>query len=540
MASGGGGGGGGRSGVVTTVAGDGKVSSRDGFRTGAGLITPYALVKSSDEKHFIFGESSSHRIRRFDLADGWVSTLLGGTEGFKNGDSKSAAFNSLYALCADPLKPNNLYIGDKASIRYWDTATNQVTLIAGDAKIGYADGVSSNARFHNIAGLLCHPNGKTLFVCDQQNNRIRKIDLTSGAVTTIAGDGKKATRDGTGVECSIYASQQIVFDRSPNLKPNSVLIVTSEKAIRRFDIETGVMTTLKLKTSIDPIAVVVTPSGHLIVSCFLTRSLYSIDLTAGEVVRIAGGGKAGFADGVASDAFFTSIYGMAVIEREQCLYSCDFTNHRIRRITLPPHLFHGSAASPPPLTTAGVHSACEARESKLTAELKAMTDRCTALTSQVKSLSDQVQSEQRQRIVLSTQLKAAESLAAASKQQITELQNRLMDRDSKQFLDEVNDRSPNGWSGAAVVYWVEHVFGREHKTAQISEFVTELRSRPGLSGSDLLSLTTIKQFRALKLLDVATIELFQDAIEALKQRPNKSAAEGGSGSSGSGDVVLPP
>ncbi len=71
---------------------------------------------------------------------------------FKNSDSKSAAFRSPFLLCADPLKPNNLYIGDYTSIRYWDS---QVTLIAGDAEDGYTDSVGSNARFYAIRGLLC-------------------------------------------------------------------------------------------------------------------------------------------------------------------------------------------------------------------------------------------------------------------------------------------------------------------------------------------------------------------------------------------------
>ncbi len=72
-------------------------------------------------------------------------TLLDGGSGFKNGDSKSAAFNGPSALCTDPLKPRNLYIGDSSSVRYWDTATDQVKLIAGDAKDGVSDGVSLKA-----------------------------------------------------------------------------------------------------------------------------------------------------------------------------------------------------------------------------------------------------------------------------------------------------------------------------------------------------------------------------------------------------------
>ncbi len=162
--------------VVVSTAGDGKAEARDGIGIAAGLSLPWAMIESGDGKSLVFTESGSHRIRRYELLNGRVSTLLGSEEGFKIGGSKSSAqFPSV--LCSDPLKPNNLYIGDYSSIRYWDSATDQITLIAGDEKEGYADGVGSNARFNSITGLLCHPNGKTLFVCDRLNNCIRKVDL---------------------------------------------------------------------------------------------------------------------------------------------------------------------------------------------------------------------------------------------------------------------------------------------------------------------------------------------------------------------------
>ncbi len=160
----------------------------------------------------------------------------------------------------------------------------------------------------------------------------------------------------------------------------------------------------------------------------------------------------------------------------------------------------------------------------------------------------------------STQLKAAESLAAASKSRIAALENRLMEIASKPLLAEISDRPPNEWSGAAVVYWVEHVFGREHKTAQITEFVNELRTRiqsaapngsgsgSGGSGSEsglevvtgqvLLSLTRINQFKALKLVHMESIEALDASIERLRQRTAKSHPSDSDFSSAT--VVLPP
>ncbi len=135
------------------------------------------------------------------------------------------------------------------------------------------------------------------------------------------------------------------------------------------------------------------------------------------------------------------------------------------------------------------------------------------------------------------QLKAAESFAATSKARIAALEHRLSELDSKSIQSELTDRSPNEWSGVAVAFWAEHVFGREHKTAQITEFVKELRSRLAgkapdqvITGSVLLSLTRIAQFKALKLSDPNTMEAFDVSLEALRLRAAKA----------SGADVLPP
>ncbi len=187
-----------------------------------------------------------------------------------------------------------------------------------------------------MTGLLCHPNGKTLYVSDFSNHRIRKIDLTTLVVTTVAGDGKRETYDGMS-SCIDY-SKQLVFDRSWNAKPYEVLLIASYRMLLRFDTETGVISTPQFRTSIgfNTWATAYTPSGHLIVSCSATQSFYSMDVSTGDVVAICGTGKAGFADGIGLAAKFHSVVGLVLNEREQCLYACDHDNNRIRRITLPP------------------------------------------------------------------------------------------------------------------------------------------------------------------------------------------------------------
>ncbi len=269
-----------------------------------------------------------------------VSTILGtGTAGCANGGPNTTTLHSPQSVCTDPLKPNNLYIGDYSSIRYSESGIT--SLIAGSDKAGYLDGSGVKSQFVSVSCLLCHSAGKKLYAADRNNNRIRLINTETDAVTTIAGDGKAENRDGKGTECSIYYPRHMVFDRSPNSKPETVLLITAVDAIRRFDTETGVVTTLKLNTriKISPWAMDYTPSGHLIVGCTTTHSLYVINPVSGDVDRLAGTGDYGFADGPGLSAKFHSIYAVQIISERQFAIVSDVSNHRLRRVTLPPHLF---------------------------------------------------------------------------------------------------------------------------------------------------------------------------------------------------------
>src|SRR4051812_8994170 len=94
------------------------------------------------------------------------------------------------SLCADPSDPNRLYVGDGMSVRSIDVSgAGAVKLLAGSAKTGFADGFGSAARFYYARGILCSPDGRTLFVADHDNCRIRAVDTRTGAVTTVAGGG---------------------------------------------------------------------------------------------------------------------------------------------------------------------------------------------------------------------------------------------------------------------------------------------------------------------------------------------------------------
>ncbi len=265
-------------------------------------------------------------------------TLVGTDRGFANGDLKSAALNHPYSICSDPTNPESgLFIGDYTSIRYFNGKT--LELVAGHQNEGCRDGIGDQARFSGIEGLVCfHATTKSMLIaCELSNCVLRLIDVSQRAVTLLAGDRSVASRNGFGRDCGLYCPRKIVFDRSPTAKPNTVLYITEWGAIRRFDVNTTHLTTIKLvdpPTNFNAYGIDFARSGCLIVTCVSTHSVYAVNPITGAVSLIAGTGSGG-----AGDNEFAFPCAVAVVEIEHSVYCIDQLNNRIRRISLPQQLF---------------------------------------------------------------------------------------------------------------------------------------------------------------------------------------------------------
>jgi len=83
-------------------------------------------------------------------------------------------------------------------IRRVEVATGAVTTLAGSGEKGNADGVGDAAQFNEPHGLAVSPDGSALFVADCDNNKIRRVEVATDAVTTLAGSGENGDADGVG------------------------------------------------------------------------------------------------------------------------------------------------------------------------------------------------------------------------------------------------------------------------------------------------------------------------------------------------------
>jgi DNA-binding beta-propeller fold protein YncE len=197
-----------------------------------------------------------------------------------------------------------VYVGDKATNRVRVVAGAAVSTLLGTGAASSTDGTLATATLQSPTGVGLSPNGTLLYVCEANNgNRIKVVNLVSGAVRTFAGSGVAAYRNGIGTAAAFFA-------------PNGLYVA---------------------------------PSGMVYVADTNNFRVRSITPAAAYVTVLAGSGASGSADGIGTAAAFAALYGITG-DASGILYIGDTLNNRVRRLD------PASAA----VTTLGFAGGCQA------------------------------------------------------------------------------------------------------------------------------------------------------------------------------------
>jgi hypothetical protein len=163
-------------GVVTTFAGNGTPGSQDGTGTAATIYNPWGLTIDKNNNLYI-ADTFGHKIRKITPA-GVVTTLAGAnSSGTVDGQGAAARFNRPTGVSAD--HKGNVYVSDffNSTVRMI-TPTGLVTTIGGIAPTtGYANGPGATALFFNPYSITNNGAGTIVYVADQGNRRVRKMEL---------------------------------------------------------------------------------------------------------------------------------------------------------------------------------------------------------------------------------------------------------------------------------------------------------------------------------------------------------------------------
>lgn len=269
-------------GVVSVVAGSGVAGNIDGSAEVAQFRNPYKVGIDKDDNIYV-ADNGNHRIRKIAAGTGQVTTIAGSSAGFLDGVGTAARFNGPIAIATDLI--GNVYVADNNNHAIRKIAANGlVTTIGGNGVSGYGDGVWPNVRFANPSGVAVDVEGNVL-VADRKNNRIRKITVSTGVVTTIAGNGLKESTDGNGLKSAFS----------------------------------------------EPFGIAVDGKGTVYIAD-LTSHMIRLMRQSGDVITLAGDGTAGFADGNKTGSKYNQPTD-AVADAAGNIFVADLSNSKIRKIT---------------------------------------------------------------------------------------------------------------------------------------------------------------------------------------------------------------
>jgi DNA-binding beta-propeller fold protein YncE len=283
--------------IITTAAGTGErgYGGDGGPAARASLNGPFDIGFDT-HGNLYFSDTFNHCIRRVDARSNVITTVAGCGEAGYSGDGGAATrarFNEPYGIAID--HAGNIYVADRHNhcVRRVDRSSGNVTTFAGSGASGFSgdDGPASRAGMVEPNGLALDPEQKRLFIADVADHRVRVVDLASGVIWTFAGTGEP--------------------EHSGDGGPATAAGIHGARAV---------------KVAADGTVYILERQGS---------TLRAVNPQSGVITTVAGTGERGYRgdNGPALAAVFDAPKELA-IDREGNLLIVDTENHAIRRVDI--------------------------------------------------------------------------------------------------------------------------------------------------------------------------------------------------------------
>jgi sugar lactone lactonase YvrE len=234
-------------GIVTLVAGTGEPGSTgDGGRATAARLRAPRDVCVAPSGDLYVADAEAHEIRKISALTGTIATVAGADRAGTWGDGGPAAGAALHAPAGMALSgEGDLFIAERGAhrVRRVLAVSGVIVTAAGTGAPGYAgdNGPAASARFRAPEGVALAPNGD-LYVADTGNHVVRRIARATGIVTTVVGTGAPgdAGDGGPGTAAHLRAPRALAFGPAGDL----YIADTGNHRVRRVEMESGIITTV--------------------------------------------------------------------------------------------------------------------------------------------------------------------------------------------------------------------------------------------------------------------------------------------------------
>jgi hypothetical protein len=332
--------------------GSAAYSGDNGPATSASLKKPHAVCvyEAQAPSYLHIADADNDRVRMVDSSIRIITTVAGTWWAGYNGDGFPAKWARLYyprGVHVDGSR--NVYIADTYNhrIRKVDGDTGIITTVAGNGSKGFSGdgGPATNAKLRYPYNVFVDTAGN-IFIVDTMNYRIRKVDAGTGIITTVAGDGNAGNRGDGGPATA--ASIRKSFDAAVDGEGNLYIADTHNHIIRKVDATTGIITTVVgnsnagysgdggLATDAElnkPYSVFVDPFGNIYLADTKNDVIRMVDGTTNIITTVAGNGTSGDSGdgGPATQAQLDEPKGVWVDSSDN-IFIADTYNDRIKRV----------------------------------------------------------------------------------------------------------------------------------------------------------------------------------------------------------------
>ena len=235
-------------GVIKTVAGTGKqgYSGNGGAATLAELGYPTSIAfDTSGNLYIACGPYGV--VRMVDMSTGIISTAAGAAQNGDRGQATSVDIGYPYSIAIDKL--NNMYISDvtRPRIRKVVLSTGIISTVAGTGIYAYnnaniGDGGPATSANLSFIGFMAVDSSGNLYFPDIDRSRIRKVDMNTGIISTVAGtDANGYTGDGgPATSAELSYPYGVAVDKVDNL----FISDTVNHVVRMVTKRTGLISTV--------------------------------------------------------------------------------------------------------------------------------------------------------------------------------------------------------------------------------------------------------------------------------------------------------